>query len=240
LAFDVWTLSKQVAAPTWADVKFLNKTVRKAKHAASAAIVIRRFEGTHVRVVAHADASFNRHTSSKPSHYGVLMGLSDYDVEFDQNFYTRNPEETEKLGKSRDPQWVNFTPAFWRTRQVMRRVDNIMEVETLSLQYASSKAYWLSGLVLELGLSDRRIPPVICGDNNSTISHIQSGNKHASNPRMAVIWRSLSEDHRRNIASFRWVETKINLADALTKAKTSVYNLLLQCFRLGKIFVARR
>ena len=130
------------------------------------------------------------------------------------------------------------TALYWRLRVVKRRVDNILECETLSIAWGSVVARFLTGLVMELQLSRQKIPPLLLNDNQSSVSHVATGNKHA-NPRLNVIWSTLCSSFSKNEFVLRWLCGKNeNLGDVLTKAKSPVLlPKLLKALRTGKIFI---
>jgi hypothetical protein len=223
--------SSALASPTWDDVVSVNKSVRTAVHHASVGIRILPM-GKDCRIIALLDASFNRHIET-PSIYAGLFFISDWDSDFNQELFTVDPNNCTQT----EPILVKGTLVFWRSRIVARRVDSIMDVETLSIQYGSVVSEYLHNMLLELGLARRWLKPVLFNDNNSTITHIKSTNKH-NNPRMNVMWSTLRTAYNQNKFGLRFLcgKTK-NISDVLTKVKSSLTNLLYRCLRLGKIFV---
>lgn len=234
--FDTWSMSTKVQNPTWQDVVDVNKLVRKIKHHASTSLVLNRMRKP-VRVVAYTDASFNRHRT-EPSIYAGIFMLSDFDVDYDQDLYTSDPKLD---GQKTKELLCNASPCYWRLRVVKRRVDNIMECETLAISWSTCVARYLTGLVTELGLNEKQyLKPVILNDNNSTISHLRSGNK-ANNPRLTVLWSTLCDSFNRGEFGLRHICGKTsNISDVLTKQKSPILTLLLKCLRLGKSYIPSR
>lgn len=118
--------------------------------------------------MALTDASFNR-SKIEPSIFGGYFYLSDLEVDYDQNLFTQDPATAHIEAK---PRWVNGSLLYWRMRVVQRRVDDIMDVETLSLAYGSVTSEYLNNMKKEMELSNREIKPLIYNDNKSTVSHI--------------------------------------------------------------------
>jgi len=194
LVFPVWSCSRKVSSPTWADVRDVNKAIRAARLHKSTGITMNPM-GSQCRVISLSDASFSRH-HVEPSVYACLSFISDYVDDFDQNYYKRNPETVNVAGG--ETQLINATLVFWRPRMVIRRVDIIMDVETLSIAYATNCSAFLNCIITELDMNRKKIKPLTFNDNNSTISHIVSDNRH-KNMRLNVIWGALRESYTKNV-----------------------------------------
>ena len=111
-----------------------------------------------------------------------------------------------------------------------------MDVETIAIQYGSAGAQYLTNMLKELGMN-KSLKPIVYNDNNSTISHIRSSNRHA-NARMNVLWSCLRQEFTQNKFNLKFLCGKtLNLSDMLTKAKSGMLNLYYKCARLGQIFV---
>jgi len=234
LAFAVHTASTQVAAPTVQNARELNKTVRTAKYSKSVALTFRKMKGP-LRIVALTDASFNR-VKACPSYYAGLFFIASYDADYDQNIYSADPATVRD--KSDAPVFCDASLLYWRTRVVKRRVDAILDVETLSIQYGTCVAKYLDGLGTELGLFTG-LKPVIYNDNQSTVSHLKSTNRH-SNARMNVLWETLRRAYTENEYALQFICGKtLNISDCLTKLKTPLNTLLLKALRLGKLYLPK-
>ena len=201
----------------------LNKVIRQARHHAGTGIVMRPL-GKSTRIVALTDASHNKN-KIEPSIFGGFFYLSDLEVDYDQNLFTQDPDTAEMKAQAR---WVNGSLLYWRMRVVQRRVDDILDVETLSLAYGSVTSEYLNNMKKEMQLSDREIKPFIYNDNNSTVSHIRSSNKH-KNPRLNVLWSVLREAYTNNQFAIGWLCGKTqNTGDLLTKRTSPMLNIFLQ------------
>ena len=235
IVFAVHECSTKTVNPLWEDVVKLNKVVRLARFNRSVGIKMLPM-GKTCRIVAMTDASFNRALVC-PSYYSGLFFVSDYLVDYDQNLYISDP-----VGKT-DLSNVNLFKGsliYWRSKVVKRRVDTIMDVETLSIQYGSVVGQYLTDFLVELQLTARRLKPVIFNDNQSTVNHIKSTNKH-QNVRLNVIWSTLRQAFTRNqFALSHTCGKSLNLSDVLTKSKTSISALFLKALRLGKIYLPRK
>jgi hypothetical protein len=216
------------------DVVSVNKVVRTAEHHASVGIRVLPM-GSDCRIISLLDAAYNRHIET-PSIYAGLFYISDWQSDYDQVLFTADPEHASES----QPILVKGTLIFWRARIVARRVDGILDVETLSIQYGSVVAEYLHNMLMEMGLAKKWIKPILFNDNNSTITHIKSTNKH-NNPRLNVMWSTLRTAYNKNKFGLRFIcgKTK-NLSDCLTKVKSSISNLFYRCLRLGKMFVTFR
>ena len=83
------------------------------------------------------------------------------------------------------------------------------------------------------------IGELLLNDSNSAITHTKSTNKHA-NPRLNVLWAALRAAYERNEFSLRFICGKtLNLADVLTKIKSSLSDVFLRVLRLGKVVIPR-
>jgi hypothetical protein len=146
--------------------------------------------------------------------FGGFFYLSDLEEDYDQNLFTQNPATADMEA---GPRWVNGSLLYWRMRVVQRRVDTIMDVETLALAYGSVTAEYLNNMKKEMQLSNREIKPLIYNDNQSTVTHIRSTNKH-KNPRLNVLWAQLREAYTNNQFALGWLCGKAeNTSDILTK-----------------------
>ena len=143
--------------------------------------------------------------------------------------------------KSHECDYVNATPIFWRLRQIKRRVDTIMDCETLSVAYASNVSRYLTGIACEMGvIKNKSVRPLILNDNNSCVTHIKSNNK-PHNLRLSVLFNTLSRSYTKGEFSLRWICGKTrNVADVLTKDKSPLWQLFMKALRDGKLFVPRR
>ncbi|CAD7970894.1 unnamed protein product [Amoebophrya sp. A25] len=186
------------------------------------------------RIVALTDASYNRRKTC-PSVFAGMFFVSGYDVDCDQNLYTNEP--TDRLAPvSSKPAWVRASLVFWRTRVVIRRVGAILDVATLSIQCGSVAAEYLQNLGLGMQVVCSKLKPCIFNDNDSTITHVKSSNKH-KNPRMSVIWGALRQAFTSNKLALKFLCGKsLNIVDVGTKLKSNALPLFIKSLRLGKLF----
>ena len=218
--------------PCWDDVKALNKGVRAAIHHKGIGLRMLKMSG-NVRIVALSDASHNKDIQS-PSLYGAFFYISDFCDDYDANLFTCNPDTSTIKAEDR---WVKASLLFWRLRVVKRRVDTIMDVETLAIQYSSVVVEYLNNMAKEMQLSKTQIKPLIYNDNQGTIDHMKSSNKH-NNPRLNVIWATLREAYTNNKFGLRWLCGKTrNTSDILTKLGSCMEALFFRSCHLGKILI---
>ena len=184
-------------------------------------------------MISLTDASYNR-TKEAPSLYGGLFYISDYAEDYDQMRFIASPDPKQH---PRDPLLLNASLIYWRTRVARRRVDTIMDVETLAIQYGTVVASYLNSMVIELHLTTRSLKPIVYNDNHSTISHIRSSNKH-NNVRMNVIWGILRSEYNNNKFGLRFLCGKtLNLSDTLTKLKSGLTEQFYKALRTGSFYV---
>jgi len=122
---------------------------------------------------------------------------------------------------------VPGTLCYWKCRVAKRKVESILDMETLAIQYGNQVGTYLNHILVKLGLNKSKLKP---------ITHISSGNRHA-NARLNVIWQCLREGYDRNLFGLRHISNEYNLSDTLTKVKSNVSDLFRKCLRLGKLYL---
>ena len=128
---------------------------------------------------------------------------------------------------------------YWRVREVQRRVDDILDVETIAVTWGTNVATYLSFMALEIGLTRVFRRPLILSDSKDLITHIRSTNKH-KNLKLNVVWHNLRTAYTQNQYALRWICGKSwKISDTLTKLKTGLAKLFSQTMRTGIIFVPR-
>ena len=227
-------VASSITTATWADIHALNKMIRTLNFHASCGITLNKLHGP-LRILAITDASYNRHTV-QPSLYSGLFYLSDMgaDFEFNQELYTANPSNCKRKDTVK---LVNASLLSWKTRKIVRRVDSILDCETLAIQYSSNACEFLKGLAIEFGLMSASSKPIIYNDNMSTISHICATNRH-NNDRLNVIWSALRQGYNENRFGLKFICGKtLNIADCLMKLRSPLADLFYRTLRLGKVLL---
>ena len=224
--------SASITAPTRTDFDRLNKTLKRAKYNKGICICFQPINSKDgLQVIGLTDASHNQNKVTE-SRYGGIFFLCPKQSDFDQNVF-KNTTETSKHGKV---ETVKASPVFWRSRSVKRRVDTIMDVETLSIHWGTQILFYLQSIAVEIGLVHPSTKAVIYNDNKATVSHIKSNNTH-DNPRMAVIWGVLRDGYTSNHFGLGHITKDLNLADAFTKLKSPIETLLIKALRLGQLWL---
>lgn len=122
------------------------------------------------------------------------------------------------------------------SKKITRRLDDVLDAETCSVQHTRSGGLFLNSFLKELGLN-RDSNLLIFNDNKSLCSHIQTTNVH-KNPRLNVIWSSLRDDYTNNNISLRWICGKWrNISDILTKVKSSLLEAFYRSVQVGKVLI---
>ena len=214
-----WMASSAQNNATWDDVLAMNKAIRALKFHSSVGLTMLPMDASKCRIVTYTDASFNRHTV-KPSLYSALWFISDLqeDYDYDQNLFIQDPTAAKR---KEELKMVNGSLVGWRCRVVRRKIDTVMDAETLSIQFGVNGGQFLSGGLTEFGFHGPNPgpKPITLNDNNSTISHIRSNNKH-SNARLNVLWSSLRTAFTKNVFRLRFIcGITVNLSDVFTKSK---------------------
>ena len=234
LSFAAWKLSTRVGSPCWDDVSALNKTIRTANFHKSTCLKFRPMKN-HMKIVALTDATYNRHRVEVPLFGAIFFLVDSTDAEFDQMLFSQDPQKSKE---AKTYQFVDASPIYWRVRQVKRRIDSILDCETLSVQYGTNTAQYLTGLATEMGIKCGR--PTIYNDNNSCVSHIKSSNKSA-NARLNVIFNTLSESYSNGkYALYHICGKERNIADIFTKSKSNMTNLFYRSLKIGKLSLPKK
>lgn len=241
LCFAAWLLSKRVASPSWIDLAAMNKLIRAAKYTKCFGLRFVPMAKGRCRVVGMVDGAFNQ-CKVEPSCFGGSFGLTDdaTEEEFDQSLYIAPPNAAGMpAASSTQTKAIQVGLLYWRVREVQRRVDTILDVETLSVQWGSNVCKFLTSLILELQLTIDKRRPLLFNDSDGLITHLKSTNKH-SNMRLNVIFSTLRDSYTRNEFMLRWLCGKtMNLADILTKLKSAMLEPFRKAVRLCKWLVPR-
>ena len=191
LSYDVLELSCKVNNPTIGDIFEANKCLKRASLFKS----VMRFPNCHdlnkCKLVVFSDASHSNLPDGVSSAGGFIIFLVDSES--------------------------NCCPLFWESRKIRRVVKSTLAAETLAAADAIDSAYYIRDIISQI-VSDTKIKLSIelYVDNKSLFDNVYSV-KNVSEKRLRIdiaIIKELISHERLNV---KWVETKSQIADVLTK-----------------------
>ena len=197
-AFNACSLSTAQANPTYSDIKEANKAVRDIQ---SACVHIKYpyLDLDSASIVVHSDASYGN-LKDGCSQGGHIIFLAD--------------------------QYGNCSPVSWGSKKIKRVVRSTLGAETLSAVDALDSCYLISKLFAEINnLGSCGIQTYLHTDNKSLYDAIGTSN-FATDKRLRVDLASLREMNDTEKVNFRWVDSKSQLADVLTKKGANRKRLL--------------
>ena len=198
-AFNSCILSTAQASPTYADIAEANKAVRDVKNK-SFALRYPKLDLLSLKIVIFSDASYGnlRNGGSQGGHIVLLC---------------------DDKG--------NCSPISWSSKKLKRVVRSTLGAETLAAVDAIDSAYLMSEILKEI-LSFRKEEKIcmeLYTDNKSLYDALHTSNL-VSDKRLRVDMSALRELSDNGQVQFRWIESKNQLADVLTKKGASKMELL--------------
>ena len=135
----------------------------------------------------------------------------------------------------------HFSPLTWQSKRIKRVVRSTIAGETLALAEAVDNGVFLATLYMELitgtARPERFIPITCITDNHSLYEAIKS-TKYVSEKRLRIEISGIKELLKSGqIKEVKWIETKCQLADCLTKKGASPM-MLLRALDSGRIELA--
>ena len=206
LSYENCMVANSISKGTVQDIFNANKAIRKAKGASSPLFYPRGFDMKSATIVAYGDASYGN-LPGHGSQGGYLVFLVD------------------NTGK--------YCPLTWQSKRLQRVVGSTLAAECLAIIKTAEAAIHVKALLKEILPN---ISPAIhvFSDNKSLVSNAHSStsidDRHLQIS-MAILRDLLQQD----IHELRWIPSKNNLADPLTKSSAS-YEYLLQVLRYQCIF----
>lgn len=116
--------------------------------------------------------------------------------------------------------WVamlNGDPVSWASKKQKVVSQSSCEAELYAEAAAINELKWLHGLLKELGVSVREAPTLL-GDNQSTQELSKNGVKSERTKHIDIKYHFITDEVSKGNVNLRWVSTKDQLADVLTKA----------------------
>ena len=122
-----------------------------------------------------------------------------------------------------------FSPLTWQSKRIRRTVRSTLAAETLAMTEAIDNAVFLASLYTELSLG-KAAPsklPIVCFTDCRSLWDALKSTKQVSEKRLRLEISSIRELlEQQQIKTVRWIETKSQLADCLTKRGASCLGLL--------------
>ena len=111
----------------------------------------------------------------------------------------------------------NLCPLFWESKKIRRIVRSTLAAETLAASDAIDNAYYLAKVFSEIIFgSSRKIPIVLMVDNKSLAENVYTM-KNVQEKRLRIDLAAIKELIVEGRLELCWVDTKQQIADALTK-----------------------
>ena len=189
LAFDNCALSNRTAKPTVDDLHFANKVIRRIGSKEIKLIFPQQLEIDKVQVVAFCDAS-HANLPDKGSQGGLVVFLLD-----NKGYYCT---------------------VTWQSRRIKRIVNSTIAAECLVAVETAERCLLLSTIMKEI--TGKEIKTSIFSDNKSLIDAAHSTTQ-MENKRLQIdmgILREMLE--KGELDELRWIDTKYQVANPLTKA----------------------
>lgn len=200
LSFDILDLSTEMTRGKVEDLERANKAVRTLKSECSQIRFPNLGRMENLRLVVFSDAAFANLRDGHSSTAGYLVFL---------------------VGQNE-----RCCLLTWKSCRIRRVVKSTLASETLALVEALDDACFLRKILSELGVGTPHGPPIESFvDNRSLVENVRS-TKSVSEKKLRIDIAAIKEMlERGELKSVSWVESKAQLADALTKRGVSSQNL---------------
>ncbi|VDI62952.1 Hypothetical predicted protein [Mytilus galloprovincialis] len=122
-----------------------------------------------------------------------------------------------------------FSPITWQSKRIRRVARSTLAAETLAMADAIDSGIFIASLYTELmyGKADPTQLPITCLTDCHSLWDAIKSTKQVSEKRLRLEISSIRElIQMHQIVSVKWIETKHQLADCLTKKGASCHNLL--------------
>ena len=192
ISANVCQLSSNLKSATKSDVTFANKTIRKTR-VDKLSLKFPKLNLQNLQLVVHSDASHNN-LRNGGSQGGFMVFLGD------------------NSGK--------VAPIQWQSKRIKRVVKSTLAAECLALEEAVDHAFYMKCILSEILNLD--VPMHCFTDNQSLCDNLHSSNNVKEDKRLIQDIALLKEMMtKEEISSVNHVESKKNIADALTKRGAS-------------------
>ena len=205
VSFDISQASSRIKHATVKDVLDINKIIKRVKSKVNY-IKFSCLDLKMLHIRSYADSSFNNlfDGGSQGGHIIFLADSSSYSC-----------------------------PIQWKSNRAKRVVRSALAGETLSCADSIDSDFFLRDLIHELLGYTSPMKIVSMTDSKSLFDNIFS-NKAVSDKRLRVEIRLIQESVDNTRVELKWIPTKSNLSDPLTKTDAS-NSLLLETLKKGKI-----
>lgn len=124
-------------------------------------------------------------------------------------------------------------PLYWESKKIKIVVKSILAAETLAATEAKDAAFYIGNLLSQVIFNtDKNVVPIeLIVDNHSMYDNVHS-TKNVSEKRLRIDLAILKEMINRQELKIKWIESKYQLADVLTKKGVNPYNLM-RTFEIG-------
>ena len=208
LSYDALELNISKKEPTIENLIKANKAVRQAKQKPSGILFTKLGNSKNLTIKVFSDAAWGNLPDGTSSGQGHIIFLSG-----DQN----------------------SCPLSWTSNKIKRKVSSTLAAETLALHDALDEAIYLNGILSETLFDTKQGKINISAsiDNKSLMENIES-TKQVHEKRLRI---NIAEIRRmkeqKEVSSIKWVDTRQQLADVLTKRGVDAQPLL-DTLRTGK------
>ena len=191
LSYDVLELSCKVNEPKIGDIFDANKCLKKACIFESSVYFPKLNDLSNCKLVVFSDASHANLPNGVSSAGGFIVFLADSKR--------------------------NVCPLYWESRKIRRVVKSTLAAETLAAADAIDNAYYLGEILSQILFKNKRkIPIELYVDNKSLYDNVFSV-KNVTEKRLRIDIAAIKELVTEEKLKVKWVETKCQLADGLTK-----------------------
>jgi transposase InsO family protein len=114
---------------------------------------------------------------------------------------------------------LNGDVVSWTSKKQGLVAASTCEAEYVALAVSVQETKWLTGLLVELGLTVEQ-PTVTHCDNRSAVDLTHSGTSHERSKHIDIKFHIVREQHAQGTIQVQWIPTDDNQADILTKAVT--------------------
>ena len=209
ILFDVCCLESRIKTATVQQLIDTNKIIKKVKSDSVLLKYQHLGNDSSIYILAFTDASLGNldDGATQGGHFIALCGENGY-----------------------------ISPLIWQSKRIRRVVRSTLAGETLALAEGMDCAIFLATLYSELttGTADPKIIPIICMTDNKSLCEAIKSTKYVSERRLRLEISHIKElINDKQIQELKWMDTKHQLADCLTKKGASPYELL-KAIELGQ------
>ena len=193
LAYDTLSMSMKTKHATVADMRKLNKIVKKAREGDSVVTFKRVGRMEDLKIIAMSDASFKSVDDKVRSVEGRVIFLSD---------------------------GVNASPLEWKSKKIPQVCESTKTAETRAADKATDDAIYFARLIKEIYTGVKsldQLPVIVYTDSKPTIESIYSTRQVDRKTVRHVIQSMKDALERGEVSEFKYSNTKEMLADVLTK-----------------------